>query len=50
MVPYTGILDATLFDALIYIENKRFREHSGIDYKAKFSGIIENIRAKKIVR
>jgi len=50
MVPYTGSLDATLFDALIYIEDKRFGEHSGIDYKAKISGIQENIKAGKVVR
>lgn len=50
MVPYTGSLDTTLFDALIYIEDKRFREHSGIDYKAKISGIQENIKAGRIVR
>lgn len=50
MVPYTLPLSGTLFEALIYIEDKRFMEHSGVDFKAKLSGIIENIRAKRIVR
>lgn len=50
MIPYRGTLSGELFDAIIHIEDKRFREHSGIDYKAKLSGIVENIKARRIVR
>jgi membrane peptidoglycan carboxypeptidase len=32
------------------IEDKRFREHFGIDYRAKIAGIRENIKAGKVVR
>ena len=50
MIPYTWSIDEPLFDAIMQIEDKRFREHFGIDYRAKIAGIRENIKAGKVVR
>lgn len=39
-----------LIDAIISIEDRRFREHEGIDLQAKIAGIRANIIAGKIIR
>jgi membrane peptidoglycan carboxypeptidase len=50
MTPYEGGLSGRLFDAIIAVEDQRFREHSGIDIRGKFAGIWDNIEAGRIVR
>lgn len=50
MIPYTWTLTGKLFESIIFIEDKRFYEHGGIDLRAKIGALKENISAWKVVR
>ncbi len=50
MIPYSLTQSGRLFEAIVAIEDRRFYEHSGFDWRAKIAWIRENLQAGKVVR
>lgn len=50
MMPYTGTIEWRLIDAILTVEDKRYYNHAGLDWRAKLSWIWENVQAGGIVR
>jgi membrane carboxypeptidase/penicillin-binding protein PbpC len=47
--PYTGSLAPRFVELLLTVEDRRFRQHLGVDLFAKIRALFDNIRAGKIV-